>query len=53
MKIRLTVTGRSYHTAAALPAQLQLAEGATLRTAVDMINQLLPDAASLPGSHVS
>ncbi len=50
MKIRLILTGRSYHTAAALPAELDLADGATLQDAIRSVNELLPDDAPLPAS---
>ena len=50
MKIQLILTGRSYQTAAALPSDLELPQGATLKDAISRVNQLLPDDAPLPPS---
>ena len=50
MKIRLILTGRSYHNAATLPDELELSEGATLQQAIDRVNELLPAEASLTPS---
>lgn len=47
MKIRLTVTGRMYHHAGGLPAELELPEGVTLRQAINRVNELLPPEAPL------
>ena len=50
MKIRVVLTGRSYHTAASLPAELDLAEGASLDDALNQINAVLTAEAALPDS---
>lgn len=50
MKIRVTITGRSYHLAAELPREIELADGAGLTAAIAAINELLPDDAGLPAS---
>jgi len=50
MKIRVMLTGRSYHTAASLPAELDLDEGASLDDALSQINATLTAEASLPDS---
>lgn len=50
MKIRLVLTGRSYHTADSLPAELELDEGASLDDALHQINTALPAEAALPDS---
>jgi len=50
MKIRVVLTGRSYHTAASLPAELELDEGASLDDALNQINASLAAEAALPES---
>ena len=50
MKIRVVLTGRSYHTAASLPAELELDEGASLDDALNQINAALTAEAALPES---
>lgn len=50
MNIRVTLTGRSYHAASQLPAEIELADGANLSDVLARIDQLLPDDAPLPGS---
>ncbi len=50
MKIRVVLTGRSYHTAASLPAELELGEGASLDDALNQINVALTEEATLPDS---
>jgi len=50
MKIRLVLTGRSYHRAAELPETLDLPEGASVQTALDRVNAALPADAALPAS---
>jgi len=50
MEIRIVVTGRSYHTAAAVPETLVLDEGASLDDALQLINEALEEGAALPGS---
>lgn len=49
MKIQLIVTGRAYHTAAELPDELTLSEGATVTDAISKVTSLL-DIESLPAS---
>ena len=50
MKIRVLLTGRSYHNAAELPSEFELAEGANLSDALVAINTQLPEGVSLPPS---
>ena len=50
MKIRVTLTGRSYHHAAELPDELELADGAKLSDALVAINTQLPKEGRLPPS---
>ena len=50
MKIRVVLTGRSYHTAASLPAELELDEGDSLDDALKQINAALTAEAALPES---
>lgn len=50
MNIRVILTGRSYHFAEQLPETLELADGSPLQTAIDALNELLPDEGSLPPS---
>jgi len=50
MKIRVVLTGRSYHTAASLPAELELSEEGSLDEALSQINAVLTEEAALPGS---
>ena len=50
MKLRIAVTGRSYHQADGLPGELTLAEGASLEDALREINGLLADRQALPSS---
>ncbi|MDP6445266.1 MAG: MoaD/ThiS family protein [Pirellulaceae bacterium] len=41
MNVRLTVTGRMYHTAATLPEQWDVAEDATVSDLLDQVNARL------------
>ena len=50
MKIRVVLTGRSYHTAASLPAELELPAGASLNDALNQINAVLTAESALPDS---
>ena len=50
MKLRIAVTGRSYHQAERLPDELTLAEGASLEEALKQIAGLLEDRQALPSS---
>ena len=50
MQIRVILTGRSYHNAAALPDVLELAEDAQVSDALAAINQQLPGEAPLAAS---
>lgn len=50
MQIRVRITGRSYHAAAAVPAVLSLPEAATVRDALAQIQSLLPAEARLAPS---
>ena len=43
MIIRLVVTGRSYHTADGLPAELELPEGSSVDDALQAIGRLIGD----------
>ncbi len=48
MKIRVILTGRSYHNAAALSDALELPDDATLSDALAAINDQLGEDAALP-----
>ena len=50
MKIQVILTGRDYHTAASVPEELVLDEGAHLDEALRQINAALGDSAALPDS---
>ncbi len=50
MKIRVMITGRSYHAAESLPDELTLGEGADVQAAVDQISGLLGPDNALPRS---
>ena len=50
MKIRVVLTGRSYHHAASLPEELELPSGATLGEALAAIDEQLPQEAQLPST---
>lgn len=50
MKIRLFMTGRAYHHASALPAELELPDGATMREALDAVAAILPNGVQLASS---
>jgi len=50
MKIRIALTGRSYDMAADLPEELELADDATVNTAIEKLSGLLPQGRSLPAS---
>ena len=50
MKIRVVLTGRSYHTADSVPAVLDLAEGASLDDALNQINAARTEETVLPDS---
>ena len=50
MKLRIAVTGRSYHQTDGLPGELTLAEGASLEEAIRELSSLLPDQQALPSS---
>ena len=50
MKIRVVVSGRSYHVAEGLPAEIELPESATTQDAISTILQQLPAGESLADS---
>ena len=50
MKVRIVLTGRSYHLANEVPAELELPEGARLDDAISEVNKRLPDESPLPPS---
>ena len=50
MKIRLFVTGRAYHHTTALPAELELPDGATVNDALGAVVALLPEGVQLTPS---
>jgi hypothetical protein len=50
MNVRLVVTGRSYHRAANLPAELSLPDDAKVDDALQIINGLLGEEGGLPAS---
>jgi len=47
MRIRISLSGRNYHAAAALPETLELPDRATLADALSSLNEALPEGASL------
>lgn len=50
MKIRVVISGRSYHTAAEVPEELQLGAEATLADALQALRQSAGDESPLPES---
>jgi molybdopterin converting factor small subunit len=50
MTITVLVTGRSYHTAARVPDQLELPDGSTVDDALEAVNCHLPGEEKLPAS---
>jgi molybdopterin converting factor small subunit len=48
MKIKIVLTGRSYHLASQLPDEVTLADGATLQDAIRAIPDSLSDEHALP-----
>lgn len=50
MKVRIVLTGRSYHSADALPDELSLPDGATLNDALDNLREACSDIELLPSS---
>lgn len=50
MKIAIVLTGRGYHIAESIPAELELADDATLADALTVLTRVLPDGESLPPS---
>ena len=50
MNIRLVITGRGYHLADQLPDRITLDDGATVRDALAVVNQMLGERGELPPS---
>ncbi len=50
VKINLVVTGRHYHTAAELPAELELPDGSTVADALQAVARHFPGDQPLPAS---
>jgi len=50
MKIQISYTGRSYQTASLLPAEITLADGATVDDALRLLTEALSDDRQLPAS---
>jgi len=50
VKIRVVVTGRSYHQAESLPDEIELNEHATLDEAIASLRESLPNGEQLPPS---
>lgn len=50
VKVRIVLTGRSYHLAEQLPDSLELTEDASTETVIAHVNQYLPDHQPLPPS---
>lgn len=50
MKIKVVVTGRSYHTADALPDEVELSSSACVDDAIEALSQHLSDGNSFPAS---
>lgn len=50
MKIRVVVTGRSYHAAEPIPDEIVLPDDATVDDAIQSISEFLPSGEQLPAS---
>ena len=50
MKIRVVITGRSYHTTQHLPDELQLADPGTVDDAIGQLAAFLPEGQGFPPS---
>ena len=50
MKIRVVVTGRSYHSVESLPSEIELQDNATLNDALRILNESLSNNEQLPPS---
>ena len=50
MKVRVTLTGRSYHLGEGLPAEMELSDDSTVTALVSALNEQLPDDNELPAS---
>ena len=50
MKVKIVISGRGYHDAAALPEELTLPDGASVDDALARLDELLPEGVSLPES---
>jgi molybdopterin converting factor small subunit len=50
MKIRLAITGRSYHTAEQLPDQITLPDASSVDDAISHLSERLPNGVELPAS---
>jgi molybdopterin converting factor small subunit len=50
MKIRVVITGRSYHTTQHLPDELLLADPGTVDDAIGQLTALLPEGQGFPPS---
>ena len=50
MKIRVVVTGRSYHAAEGLPAELELQQGGRVDDALRLLGDRLPAGQQLPAT---
>jgi len=50
MRIRVTLTGRSYHLADGLPAAIELSDGGTIDDVLSDLSQRLGDDAPLPAT---
>lgn len=48
VKIRVTITGRSYHFAQHIPSEIEINNGATLGDAIDALNAMLSEETMLP-----
>ncbi len=50
MKVRLTISGRSYDAAESIPQRLTLPEGGSLDDALQAVADLMPEGKGLPAS---
>lgn len=50
MKVRILISGRSYHAAESIPEYLTLPEGCSVSDALQVLTGLVPDGNTLPDS---
>ncbi len=50
MKVRVVVTGRSYHASSNLPREIEVPDGTTIAAAIDQLEQQLEQGETFPAS---